>query len=64
VASLGIFDIVSIGPSDVVLVQTKSNDWPRAVEMGSIRNFVCPPAARKLIHRWRDRQRQPDVKVV
>jgi Holliday junction resolvase len=37
-ASLGVFDIVGIGPSDVVLVQTKSNDWPRAVETEAIRN--------------------------
>jgi hypothetical protein len=26
-ASLGVFDIVGIGPSDVVLVQTKSRDY-------------------------------------
>jgi hypothetical protein len=33
---------VGIGPSDIVLVQTKSNGWPGAVEMEAIRNFPCP----------------------
>jgi Holliday junction resolvase len=63
-ASLGVFDIVGIGPSDVVLVQTKSNDWPRAVEMEAIRNFPCPAICKKLIRRWRDRQRLPDIRIV
>jgi hypothetical protein len=63
-ASLGVFDIVGIGPSDIVLVQTKSNDWPGSVEMEAIRNFPCPPLCKKLIHRWRDRQHTPDVRVI
>jgi len=63
-ASLGVLDIVGIGPSDVVLVQTKSNEWSRAVEMEAIRNFPCPFICKKLIHRWRDRIRLPDVRVV
>jgi hypothetical protein len=63
-ASLGVFDIVGIGPTDVVLVQTKSNEWPRSVEMEAIRNFPAPANCRKLIHRWRDRQRLPDVRVI
>jgi Holliday junction resolvase len=61
-ASLGIFDIIGIGPTDVVLVQVKSNEWPRSEEMESLRGFRCPPNAKKLIHRWRDRVRLPDVK--
>jgi hypothetical protein len=32
--------------------------------MEAIRLFACPPNARKLIHRWRDGQRFPDVKEV
>jgi len=30
-------------PTDVVLVQVKTRDYPSAVEMKIIRNFVCPP---------------------
>lgn len=63
-ASLGIFDIVAIGPTDVVLVQCKSNDWPGMVEMETMRNFPTPPLCKQLIHRWRDRQRTPDVRII
>jgi hypothetical protein len=45
-ASLGVFDIVGIGPSDVVLVQTKSNEWQRSVEMKAIATFPARRAAR------------------
>ena len=62
--SLGAFDIVGIGSTDFVAVQVKTWDWPGLVEMEDLRNFRCPPNCRKLLHRWRDRQRQPDVKEV
>ena len=61
-ASLGVFDIVGIGPTDVVLVQCKTRDWPGSVEMEAIRNFQCPPLCKKIIHRWRDQRRQPDIR--
>ena len=61
-ASLGMWDIVAIGSADVVLVQVKSNSWPTGCEMEASRDFRCPQNAKKLIHRWRDRQRLPDVR--
>ena len=61
-ASLGEWDIVGIGSADVVLVQVKTRDWPGAVEMESMRLFPTPGNTRKLIHRWRARQRLPDVR--
>jgi len=63
-ASLGVFDIVGVGPSDIVLVQCKTRDFPGSVEMETLRNFPCPPGCKKLIHRWRDRQRLPDIRIV
>jgi len=30
--------------------------------METLREFTAPPMARKLVHRWRDRQRLPDVR--
>jgi Holliday junction resolvase len=63
-ASLGAFDIIGIGSKDVVLVQVKTRDWPGAVETETLREFPVPPNARKLVHRWRDRERLPDVKEV
>jgi len=63
-ASLGAFDIIGIGSTDVVLVQVKSRDWPGTAEMEALRDFPCPPQCKKLVHRWRDRQRMPDVREV
>ena len=62
--SHGMWDIVGIGPTDVVLVQVKTGEWPRSVEMEALHNFVCPPFVRRLIHRWRPRKQVPDVKVL
>lgn len=61
-ASLGVFDIIGIGATDIVLVQVKSNQWPRSEEIEAIKLFRAPANAKKLIHRWRDRVRLPDVK--
>lgn len=61
-ASLGAWDIIGIGPTDIVLVQVKTRDWPGSVEMETLRGFPAPPNCKKLLHRWRDRQRVPDVK--
>lgn len=61
-ASLGEWDIVGIGSADVILCQVKTRDWPGSAEMETLRLFPEPPNARKLVHRWRDRQRLPDVR--
>ncbi len=63
-ASLGVFDIIGVGSTDIVLCQVKSNRWPGVQEVEAIKAFICPPNACKLIHRWRDRQSAPDVKEV
>jgi hypothetical protein len=63
-ARLGVFDVMGIGSRDIVLVQVKSNHWPLECEMEALRDFRAPANARKLVHRWRDRQRQPDVRQV
>jgi len=63
-ASLGAWDIIGIGSTDVVLVQVKSRDWPGAVEMENLQGFACPLNCRRLVHRWRDRQRLPDVREI
>ena len=63
-ASLGVWDIVAIGAIDILLVQVKSNSWPDAVEMEGMKMFRAPSNARKLVHRWRDRVRLPDVREI
>lgn len=61
-ASLGTWDIIGVGSTDIVLCQVKTNAWPGTVEMEAMKQFSTPPNARKLVHRWRDRQRLPDVR--
>src|SRR5262249_52379642 len=61
-ASLGEWDIVAIGSTDVVLVQCKTRNWPGSAEMETLRLFAVPPNCRKLVNRWRHRARVPDVR--
>jgi len=61
-ASLGCWDLIGIGSTDVVLVQVKSRDWRGAVETAQLRLFKAPSNCRKLVHRWRDRARLPEVR--
>ena len=63
-ASLGVWDVVGIRPTDIILVQVKTRDWPGSAEMELLRLFRVPPSCRKVIHRWRDRARVPDVRVI
>ena len=60
--SLGAWDLIGVGSVDVVLVQCKTRDWPGLVEMETLRAFKVPPNCRRLVHRWRDRQRVPEVR--
>jgi hypothetical protein len=61
-ASLGDWDIVGVSADGFCLVQVKGRDWPSVEEMESLRLFRCPPNCRRLVHRWRDRKRLPDVR--
>jgi Holliday junction resolvase len=42
-ASLGAWDLVAIGSTDVALVQVKTRDWPGLVAMETLRDFIAPP---------------------
>ena len=61
-ASLGQWDLLGVSATDFILVQVKTRDWPSLAEMESLSLFPCPTNCRKLVHRWRDRQRFPDVR--
>ena len=61
-ASLGAWDIIGISSRDVVLCQVKTARWPGTVEMEVLLGFVAPVSCRKIVHRWRHRQRLPDVR--
>jgi Holliday junction resolvase len=62
--SLGAWDVIGIGTNDFVLVQVKSNAWPGSVEMETLQLFRVPKNCKKLVHRWRDMKRAPDVREV
>jgi Holliday junction resolvase len=63
-ASLGEWDLIGVGSTDVVLCQVKTRDWPSRAEREALQLFPVPTNTRKLIHRWRDRQRTPDVREI
>ena len=61
-ASLSEWDLVAVSATDMVLCQVKSRDWPGSAEMETLKLFPVPPNCRRILHRWRDRQRLPDVR--
>ena len=63
-ASLGVWDLIGVSATDVVLVQVKSNRPPAPAERETLTLFQAPPNCRKLIHVWHDRQRVPVVTVL
>ena len=62
--SMGAWDLIGVSSADVVLVQVKTRDWPGSAEMETLEGFPAPANCRKLLHRWRHRQRLPDVKQI
>jgi hypothetical protein len=63
-ASLGCWDIVAIGSTDIACIQVKSNCWPSTEEMETLRAFRYPANVRKMVHRWRARRQTPDVREI
>lgn len=63
-ASLGVFDIVAVGPQGTRLVQVKSNRWPNSLEMETIELFPVHKQCTKEIWRFMDYARAPEIKVI
>lgn len=61
-ASLGAWDVIGVASNGIVLCQVKSNMWPDKAEMETLKEFPAPANARKLVHRWDDRKRDPLVR--
>ena len=62
--SLGTWDFIGVSSNDIVLCQVKSRDWPGTIEMAELREFPAPSNTRKIVHRWRDYAKEPDVKEI
>lgn len=59
--SLGLWDLVAVGATRIVLIQTKSNRNPGSAEMQRLKDFVCPKWCDKVVHRWDDRTSEPKI---
>ena len=58
--SLGVFDVIAIGPVDIRCVQVKSGGaYLSAVEREQIKHFRAPPTVSKEAWRFPDRARAP-----
>jgi len=62
--SLGLWDLVGISSTDIVLVQVRTNRGVYGAELEALRSFQAPPNARRFIHIWRDREPLPLVKEI
>lgn len=60
--SLGEWDLVGLGPRGVIVVQVKTRDWPGTLEMDSLRESCGWRYITRLVHRYRDGIRLPDVR--
>lgn len=60
----GRFDLVAVGPTDIVLVSVRADRWPDRVETTQLALVSAPSNARKLVHRWRRGRSVPDVREV
>lgn len=61
--SLGAWDVIAIGPSDIKLIQVKTNRWPGTAEMELLSGFPVPYACTKEVWRWNDYERRPVIKM-
>lgn len=62
--SLGVFDLVAIGPQGARLVQVKSNEKPRPAERERLELFPCFAYCTKELWIFYDRIREPVIELV
>ena len=55
--SLGLWDLVAIGPNGFAVCQVKSNRPPSPAERAALAAFPCPANCERLIHVWHDHKR-------
>jgi len=58
------FDVVAISPTDVLLVQCKTNGSLTPAERERMEDIRVPGNVRKFVHRWEDYSRLPRVEEV
>ena len=65
-ASLGLWDIIAVGPKDIRLIQVKFGIRPAlsGIERKALELFQVPPNVSKELWKWRVRARTPDIEVL
>jgi Holliday junction resolvase len=63
-ASAGLFDVIAVNHVETVCIQVKSSEWPSSLEMEQLQMFKTHPRCRVVVHRWRDREKLPDIREV
>ena len=63
-SSKNLFNVMGTSPSEFVLIQIVTEDWPDNDGLKAIKSYPAPRNARKLIHLWRTYARTPDVREV
>ena len=62
--SLGVFDLVALGPQGARLVQVKSNEKPRPAERKRLELFPRFPYTSKELWVFYDYQKEPTIETV
>jgi len=63
-ASKGLWDIVAYNGLEIVFVQVKTNGWPGRQESQAMAEEMVPANGRKVIYRWDDRVKSPQIKEI
>jgi hypothetical protein len=63
-SSKGLWDVVGLSGTDVVLCQVKAGARPSPSTYSEFVELVVPGNVRKLVHWWRPRAREPEVWTV
>lgn len=62
--SKGVWDIIAIGPVGIRLIQVKANKPPGPLEREQMGEFQAPANATKEMWVWKDRAREPIIKMM
>jgi Holliday junction resolvase len=62
--SLGVFDLIALGPAGARLIQVKSNERPRPAERERLELFPRLPYCSKELWIFHDRAREPTIEVL
>ena len=60
----GLFDFLACYSTHCLFIQVKSNRWPESPEMAALSQFPTPAYGQKIIERWDDYAKEPQIREV